>query len=292
MTGWCLSIPDGREKKAFTLIELLVVSAIIALLAGMLVPAMGKVREKARSAVCLSNVRRLAIAGTLYVSDHGEFPPVRLKNNPDGTEHVNKYGRKEPRWQWFLDQGIGPVIDPKPYVANPGDTFGDNETRIMTNDYFTCPSLKGQYERDIRNGAYGYNYQYLGNSRTLADGSYANFPVGETQIQAPGATILIGDSRGGNIPHGKHSYTLDPPKLAASKGAVAFGPNGTSDGPIAHSPTEARHSDLANISFVDGHAEGLTLRELGYHVDAAGNPVANGAEADNRLWTGTARDEP
>jgi len=184
------------------------------------------------------------------------------------------------------------VIDPTSYVINPGDTFGDNDTTTMTNDYFICPTLTGQYARDIRNGAYGYNYQYLGNSRTVANGRYANFPVKATRIDAPSTTVFLADSRGGDIPHGKHSYSLDPPKLALSKNATQFGPNGSSDGPFPHSPAEARHAGHANVSFVDGHAAGLTLEKLGYHLDPEANPIPDGPTANNRLWTGTGDDEP
>jgi len=180
------------------------------------------------------------------------------------------------------------VIDPSPC----GFPFGDSDTRTMSNDYFLCPSLRGQYARDIRNGAYGYNYQYLGDSRSVSFGRYTNFPVGEADVWVPGMTVIIGDSRGGDIPHGRHSYTLDPPKLAASKGVTKFGPTAGKDGAIAHSPVEARHGGVGNVSFVDGHAESLPLRQLGYHVDESGVVAPGEPGEENRLWTGRAEDEP
>ncbi len=283
-----IELPVVREgkTKGFTLIELLVVIAIIALLVSILLPSLNKARELARGAVCLTNVRRLAMAGRFYLTDNGDlFPPVRLKYNTDGSEYVNEYGRSKPRWQWFLNEEIGPVIDPKPY---PG-VFGDAETRTMTNDYFVCPTLTGQYARDIRNGAYGYNYQYLGDSRAVSGGVYTNFPVGESRIEDPGQTVFVGDSRGGDADHGKHSYTLDPPKLAASVGVTTFGPNGSSDGPIAHSPVEARHSGRGSVSFVDGHAEAMTIGQLGYQTDS--NGVVTPGAGNNRLWSGAYEDE-
>lgn len=284
MTGNIVSKPG--KSSGFTLIELLVVIAIIALLVSILLPSLNRAKELARGVVCLTNVRRLAVAGQFYLTDNREiFPPVRMKYNSDGSTFVNKYGREKPRWQWFLDQGIGPAIDPKP----SGATFGDSDTRIMTNNYFTCPSLTGEYERDIRNGAYGYNYQYLGDSRAISNGKYTNFPVSESEIIMASQTIFIGDSRGGDPQHGKHSYTLDPPKLAVSQGIPKFGPTSGKDGSIGHSPVEARHSDKGTVSFVDGHAVSVTLTKLGFELDQSG--VVIPGVGNNRSWSGTNKDE-
>src|SRR5437667_3800137 len=57
-------------RAGFTLIELLVVIAIIALLAGILFPVFAQAREKARAAVCLSNMKQMGLAFTMYAQDY------------------------------------------------------------------------------------------------------------------------------------------------------------------------------------------------------------------------------
>lgn len=268
--------PFRNPRQGFTLVELLVVISIIAVLMSIMMPALGMARSQGRSTVCLSNVRRIGVAGLMYANEYGAFPPFRVGD----AAYVNDYGRTKPRWQWFFDQGVGPVIDPKPYAGKP--SFGDSDTLMMTNDYFICPSFNyPQYDkRDIRNGSYGYNWQYLGNSRIVGR-RYENFPVRTSRVANPGRTVLVGDSRGGDVPHGKHSYTLDPPKLASEAGATMFGASGT---PFGHSPASARHRNSANISFVDGHASSISLVELGYILDRDGNVIPNHPDGSNSLW--------
>jgi len=64
-----------RRRRGFTLIELLVVIAIIAILAAMLFPVFARARESARKIQCLSNVKNIAIAYQIYLTDYDRFNP-------------------------------------------------------------------------------------------------------------------------------------------------------------------------------------------------------------------------
>ncbi len=67
------------RKQTFTLVELLVVMAIVAILASMLLPALGKAKETAQAAICINNLKQIGLSMDLYRNDYDDFfPPFIL----------------------------------------------------------------------------------------------------------------------------------------------------------------------------------------------------------------------
>ncbi len=280
--------------RAFTLIELLVVISIISLLIGLLLPALGKARQSSRGAVNLSNIRSLGQGLHHYVNEYDKLVPFRL---PSGEFH-SATGRHRARWQWFIGDYVGYPFKPKSDEDIDILVSGSSLTRI-DNDVFRDPShtvedmdgSSGKVDA-MRNGSYGYNYHYLGNSRTDNPmPNYDNFPVNPARIRTWDRTIAIANSLGNQSVYsdaakrGEHAYTLDPPRLdTRNNNAQRFAQDS------GMSPAQAHYQRKAAAGFLDGHAKYMTLAEMGYVVvDEVGNQVAHD-RGDNSLFNGQGTD--
>lgn len=296
----------------FTLIELLVVVAIIALLISILLPALSSARQQARGAKCLAQLRTFGQGFTTYVNTYADAMPAgrlpRIDNENAYAEILG--GRKyRPTFVALMSEAVGapPFHDPKASRSDT-DMFGEPGDR-QNYDYgvYVCPSTPKW--TDERNGSYGYNYQFLGNSRLRDDNpeSYRNWPVRLTWIRQPGRTVAAGDCMGTaastpqmeRLPYGNNTkdhrrwgdegFNLDPPWVDASP----IGEMAAKD-KTARSAADPRHRDRANMLWVDGHASAETLEMLGYRY-TEGRSIGFGSEEeqfDNTRWSGNGRNVP
>ena len=289
-----------KTRVGFTLIELLVVISIIALLIGILLPSLGAARRSAQAVANMANLRSLGQGLMMYSQEYQELPGARL---PRGQFHTPT-GRPRARWHFAMGDYVGQPFHPRSAEELAAFTGGEdgsgatNDIPRLDNDVFRDPTheiedflaLNGEI-MGLRNGSYGYNYQYLGNVRTQGPGgAFANFPVRLARVHTASRTVGFADSKGNqNVVREfgirEHAYTMDPPRLdTEAHDATTFAQE---SGP---SPADVRHNGKATVAFLDGHVERLTLEELGYVVRDPDRGEVMEDVGDNSLWNGLGYD--
>jgi prepilin-type processing-associated H-X9-DG protein/prepilin-type N-terminal cleavage/methylation domain-containing protein len=288
--------------RAFTLIELLVVIAIIALLIGILIPALGSARKNARSLKCASQMQQVAVGWTMYAEENQDVAVPgqvgRYTNENLNVYFVGNGYQYRPRWYVQLGAvtGFYALADPQPDIQY-------EHSAQVNNPVFLCPEAADW--TSTRNSPYGYNYQFLGNARFFGDNEnspFIRFPVRASTIDAS-RTVMAADCLGtaaGKPAHlrvpnltngdrhpqllaeGGHGYSLDPPRLT-SKSDYA---DPKFPGPEHRSAPHERHLRKANFSFCDGHVETRSAQDMGYIRSGDGSFASFDPEATNARFSG------
>ena len=173
-------------RKGFTLIELLVVIAIVAILAAVLFPVFAQAKAAAKRTSCLSNVRGLGLAWTLYAGDADERACPSYYYSPDYV--------LETAWDFRLTWTDATRPTSEPGLLGPYTKSGALNA---------CPSFAGETNGRPFTG-YAYNASYIGGDVLAAVPECA---LGE--IADPAGTALFADAAYGSPPKG-HNFLRAP----------------------------------------------------------------------------------
>ena len=252
----CTKCPN--RKSAFTLIELLVVISIIALLIGILLPALGSARDSARAAKCLANARSWSQVFTMFTTDDGGLPY--------GTERTWMVDL-HPYISGFDDENkLCPAGSQEPTTGSGGGGnyyVGDADTAWKTTN---VSFIKGD-PVDFR-ASYGFNgYLYSTTKNGGADFETGQRFIGTPDlkrwwgsidgVRRPTEVPLWGDSNWRESwPH--HDNTM-PTDL--SQGWRWDQGQGGPEHMMGRYAID-RHSEAVNVSFIDGHASLVQIPDL------------------------------
>jgi prepilin-type processing-associated H-X9-DG protein/prepilin-type N-terminal cleavage/methylation domain-containing protein len=209
---------------AFTLIELLVVIGIVGLLAAMLMPALRKARESARTTKCAGNLRQLGLAMQMYLDEQGRYFPF---------SEIVPNGRL---WYFGLEQPF-----------NPGGAPGTRKldlTKAKLYPYFqtvhgieVCPSYdyrSPKWRQKFETVSYGYGYNEALKGKSTSD------------IARPAEIVCFADAAQIN--------TFQAPASASNPMLEEFNYVNPTE-----RTTHFRHNGRANVLFCDGHVVSMPL---------------------------------
>jgi prepilin-type processing-associated H-X9-DG protein/prepilin-type N-terminal cleavage/methylation domain-containing protein len=232
-----------RMKRAgFTLVELLVVIGIIALLISILLPALSKARNSAKTMACLSNLRQLGQATAMYVGENKQYLPYPTTTLNEGA-------------LWFnaLDRYLQAAED---HSERTGVAAGRNYKRWKQCEVYD--SFDGGKYTGGQDTTKEFARTFKMNAMLRHNDPYSQAKI--TEVRQSSEVVLFGDG-----------ISLDltgPIDGLAESGDFWMEVNNPSE----TSPA-LRHNGGANILFVDGHAANIVLKTITKHLQSPHNSL-------------------
>jgi prepilin-type N-terminal cleavage/methylation domain-containing protein/prepilin-type processing-associated H-X9-DG protein len=284
-----------HSRKAFTILELLVVIAIIAILFGLLVPALSTVRRKATRVVCGSNLAQYAKAGSMYLGDNDEFFPYEPNEWLYSKKSISKEHPIGCRWH---DRKMTPFGE----IMRESKEYRGKMWNYLRN-VGPCPIF-----RDIARERGCENPQH--NNALYIEPQYSYTMNGYLGNKANGGALNVSDVRNQSkifffAEENSWSIRPDNPKFPAKWLQAPLSNRALDDTLLVITPTpqardcfgtyhEASSRELdngfANVAFLDGHVDIIKAKDQLRNKMHGGNSRLG--SAGNLSWAWAAKTEP
>lgn len=269
----------GHRPHGFTLVELLIVISIIALLAAILFPVFSRVRENARRSSCQSNLKQIGLGILQYTQDYDEIMPNGFSSN-DVTDTWTDYSTGEQNtnnYKWM--DAVYPYVKSEQVFVCPSATkviVGSSSTTYVPNAFKlrSGASVTGASGTNLY-GSYGINMAYF-----AVAGRSVRGPAGNkiARIAKPAETVLSTDTNGNYLcgPAGTAPPVAMIVRTDLDPNIIRTGESGNNTVNGYAGASVARHLDMTNVLFCDGHVKATKIDYLNQTRNGSVSPFNNG----------------